>query len=213
MIDSSPNLLMAYIGLVRALAWKIHQQLPRSVDLEDLVQYGCIGLAEAAQSFDSSRGLKFSTFAYHRIRGSILDGLSQMAWFRMDRFAANEYRHAEGHEEEGHPDDSQYKIENSREFLLGTAARLDRLADAAQVAARSEASDQPVMEREVAVRMRQLVDALPRSAADLLRATYYEGLSLKDAAARQGRSKSWASRLHARALKRLERVLRNEGWT
>jgi DNA-directed RNA polymerase specialized sigma24 family protein len=60
-------------------------------------------------------------------------------------------------------------------------------------------------------RVRQLMDALPAAAAELLRATYYEGLSLKDAAARMGRNKTWASRLHAQALARLGRALQREG--
>ena len=68
-------------GLVRSLAWKIHQKLPRGVDLDDLIAYGQIGLAQAARDFDVSRGGQFSTFAWYRTRGAILDGLAQMSWF------------------------------------------------------------------------------------------------------------------------------------
>jgi RNA polymerase sigma factor for flagellar operon FliA len=68
MSDHPSNLMVTYLGLVRALAWKIHQKLPRQVDLEDLVGYGTIGLVEAATTFDPSRGLRFTT-AFHRIRG------------------------------------------------------------------------------------------------------------------------------------------------
>ena len=55
------QLMTSCQGLVRSIAWKIHQRLPAHVDLEDLVSYGQIGLAEAARDFDSGRGGQFST--------------------------------------------------------------------------------------------------------------------------------------------------------
>ena len=76
---TTQQLVVSCQGLVRSLAWKIHCKLPRSVDLEDLVCYGQIGLVEAARDFDSSRGGQFTTYAYYRIRGAILDGMSKMA--------------------------------------------------------------------------------------------------------------------------------------
>src|SRR5206468_4279555 len=86
------NLMLSYMGLVRALAWKIHQKLPRHVELDDLYGYGCVGLAEAARSFDDHRGIEFTTFAYYRIRGAILDGLSKMSWFSAASFHRGNYR-------------------------------------------------------------------------------------------------------------------------
>jgi RNA polymerase sigma factor (sigma-70 family) len=68
-------------GLVRTIAWRIHCRVPCSVELDDLVAYGQIGLLEALQRFDKDRGMKFATFAWHRIRGAILDGLTKMNWF------------------------------------------------------------------------------------------------------------------------------------
>ena len=68
-------------GLVRTIAWRIHCRVPYSVELDDLVAYGQIGLLEALQRFDKDRGMKFATFAWHRIRGAILDGLTKMNWF------------------------------------------------------------------------------------------------------------------------------------
>jgi RNA polymerase sigma factor for flagellar operon FliA len=215
----SHSLMTAYIGLVRALAWKIHQQLPRSVDLEDLVGYGCVGLAEASQSFQADRGLKFSTFAYHRVRGAILDGLSQMSWFRIEKFAANEYRHEEDRQEntyasEDAPGANMYDngpwVRDAAERLSSRSSLGTEVAES--VPDRGHTSEQAVMKREVEQRLRQLIDTLPKAAAELLRMTYYEGLSLKDAGERVGRDKSWASRLHARALAQLSAMLKAEGY-
>ena len=68
-------------GMVRSLALSISRKLPPSVDLDDLIAYGQVGLGEAARDFDPARGNRFSTYAYYRIRGAIYDGLSKMTWF------------------------------------------------------------------------------------------------------------------------------------
>src|SRR4051812_22091921 len=69
-------------GLVRSLAWQIHRKCPAQVELDDLIAYGQVGLAQAANEFDPVRANQFTTYAYYRIRGAILDGLSQLSWFR-----------------------------------------------------------------------------------------------------------------------------------
>jgi RNA polymerase sigma factor for flagellar operon FliA len=231
MNDSVTSLMASYLGLVRALAWKIHQQLPRSVDLDDLVGYGCVGLAEAARAFDQDRGLKFSTYAFHRIRGAILDGLSQMSWFREDKFEARAYQDMDAiPAEPGRPEDGKSDpkdagvVQSTERALRANAAWFRRAADRLDQAftARGAVSDEPVdrggsaesiaMQRELEGRLGKLVEALPAAAAELLKATYYEGLTLKDAAARMGRNKSWASRLHARTLRKLATSLKAEGY-
>ena len=78
-------------GLVRSLALKIHRKLPPHVELDDLVAYGQIGLAEAARDFDPARGGRFSTYAYYRIRGAIYDGLSKMNWFSRSEYRRIRY--------------------------------------------------------------------------------------------------------------------------
>ena len=68
-----------------------------------------------------------------------------------------------------------------------------------------------VMGSEIASLLRQLVDQLPTDAGNLIRATYFEGLTLQAAGERIGVSKAWASRLHARTLEKLARSLRQRG--
>src|SRR5687768_4968173 len=107
MSKPAENVMVDYLGLVRALAWKIHQKVPRHIELDDLFGYGCVGLAEAAKSFDPGRGLKFTTFAYYRIRGAILDGLSKMSWFDPADFHSGAY-------EQSSPDDDADSTDSSR---------------------------------------------------------------------------------------------------
>jgi RNA polymerase sigma factor for flagellar operon FliA len=74
------RLLNKYLPLVRNVASRMAMGFPRSVELSDLVNTGVIGLIEAFGNFDSSRGVKFETYAVPRIRGAILDELRALDW-------------------------------------------------------------------------------------------------------------------------------------
>src|SRR4051812_48748435 len=86
------------LPLVQAIARKVKRTLGASIDFEDLVGYGSKGLIEAAERFDPRHGVAFSTFAYYRVRGAMLDGLRTMGWYSRADYAryraeerANEY--------------------------------------------------------------------------------------------------------------------------
>ena len=68
-------------GLVYNIAWQVRQRWRHHVEMDDLVQAGNVGLAEAAARYDPSRA-QFSTFAYERIRGAMRDFLRKQPWYR-----------------------------------------------------------------------------------------------------------------------------------
>ncbi|CUA86429.1 RNA polymerase, sigma 28 subunit, SigD/FliA/WhiG [Gulbenkiania indica] len=70
----------AHAPLVKRLASMLIARLPASVDLNDLVQVGIIGLIEAARQYDPGQGVQFETFASQRIRGAMLDELRREDW-------------------------------------------------------------------------------------------------------------------------------------
>lgn len=72
--------LRHWAPLVRKTALHLMARLPRSVQLDDLVQTGMIGLFEALQGFDPGRGIKFETYAQTRIRGAMIDDLRNVDW-------------------------------------------------------------------------------------------------------------------------------------
>lgn len=74
------QLLDRYLGLVHHVARQVAARVSDVVEVDDLVSAGTLGLAEALENFDLSRGLAFSTFAMRRIRGSILDELRSRDW-------------------------------------------------------------------------------------------------------------------------------------
>ncbi len=74
------KLILEHLPLVKHVVGKIMICLPSHVDREDLIESGILGLIEAAERFDKKKGVKFKTYAYHRIRGSILDYLRLQDW-------------------------------------------------------------------------------------------------------------------------------------
>ena len=78
--DMRDRLLTDYLPLVKNVAGRMAAGFPKSVELNDLINTGVIGLIEAFNNFDPERGVKFETFAVPRIRGAILDELRMLDW-------------------------------------------------------------------------------------------------------------------------------------
>jgi len=78
--DTRDRLLNNYLPLVKNVAGRMAAGFPKSVELNDLINTGVIGLIEAFNNFDPGRGVKFETFAVPRIRGAILDELRALDW-------------------------------------------------------------------------------------------------------------------------------------
>ena len=74
------DLVVRHAGLVKRIAFHLAARLPSSVDVEDLIQAGMIGLLEAAAGYSADRGATFETFAGIRIRGAMIDTLRQLDW-------------------------------------------------------------------------------------------------------------------------------------
>jgi RNA polymerase sigma factor FliA len=79
--DQSPDqLLTQYAPLVKRIAHHLLARLPASVQLDDLMQAGMIGLLEAARKYDLSKGASFETFVGIRIKGAMLDEVRRNDW-------------------------------------------------------------------------------------------------------------------------------------
>ena len=80
-LEELRNVLMErHLPLVRYIAERLLQTLPKSIELDDLVSAGLFGLMDAIRGFDPDRGIKFKTYCTTRIRGSILDQLRSQDW-------------------------------------------------------------------------------------------------------------------------------------
>jgi RNA polymerase sigma factor for flagellar operon FliA len=78
--EKREKLLSEYLPLVKSVAGRMAIGFPKSVELQDLISTGVIGLVEAFSNFDPNRGVKFETYAVPRIRGAILDELRSLDW-------------------------------------------------------------------------------------------------------------------------------------
>jgi RNA polymerase sigma factor for flagellar operon FliA len=78
------RIVLEHLPLVKAIAMRVHENLPVHVDLDDLIHAGILGLFDAAGKFDSTKKVAFSSYAKHRIKGAILDSLRQLDWASRD---------------------------------------------------------------------------------------------------------------------------------
>jgi RNA polymerase sigma factor for flagellar operon FliA len=209
-------------GMVRMLAVQIHRRMPAFLELDDLVSYGQLGLVQAAKDFRPELGNKFSTYAYYRIRGAIYDGAIKMSW--MNR-GWHRHTHLDALAGDYLQNDAQESTD--QESAESGCGWLQRVAGSMAVVylasrSRSDESGAPEIEdehaetpqtaiarRELSERLHRLLDEMPAETAQLIRYVYFEEMTLQDAGVRLGISKSWASRLHARALEQLARGLRD----
>ena len=78
------QVVLEHLPLVKAIAVRVHENLPVHVDVDDLVHAGILGLFDAATKFDPDKQVAFSSYAKHRIKGAILDSLRQLDWASRD---------------------------------------------------------------------------------------------------------------------------------
>lgn len=78
------QIVLENLSLVKAIALRVHENLPVHVDLDDLVHAGILGLFDAATKYDAEKMVSFSSYAKHRIKGAILDSLRQLDWASRD---------------------------------------------------------------------------------------------------------------------------------
>src|SRR5882762_2477296 len=78
--DERERLILEHLPQVRLIARRIHERLPESVNLDDLISTGTLGLIAAIDRFDSSHNVKLKTYAEYKIRGAILDSLRGLDW-------------------------------------------------------------------------------------------------------------------------------------
>jgi RNA polymerase sigma factor for flagellar operon FliA len=213
------RLVEDHLDLVRSIAAKVRRSLSHTLDMEDLVAYGSKGLVEAASRFDPSQGVSFSTFAHYRIRGAMFDGMRAMGWYSRSDSAryraevhANEYLRNLADRPAGQASeaaDPAKTLEEIAEVLAGLATVHITSLEAAASATdeRLPPPDRHLEQLHMQSRARQAVEKLPEQERRLMQLYYFEDRNLESVSVELGMSKSWASRLHARAVEHLRKLL------
>jgi RNA polymerase sigma factor for flagellar operon FliA len=220
-----------WLPLVRHVAVRLAASLPAHVDADDLIGYGFLGLLDAMAKFDPSRGVKFETYAYLRIRGAMLDGLRSMDWapatLRRDQAALEEAEARLASEMGRRPTD--------RELAAAVGMRVE---DVARIRADADRAglmslDEPWSDNDGQEDTYALADIVGDSTADPASADIqpddrqrleralaelsepewvcvlglYSGWTPREVAAALGLSVSRVSQLHAQAIARLRRSM------
>lgn len=223
---SQDDLITNHISLVKRIAYHLAARLPETVEIDDLMQAGMIGLLEAAGNFDATRGASFDTYAGIRIRGSMLDEVRRLDWtprsvHRKHREVSEMIRTIEG---------KTGRSAESRDIAEGLGITLDEYHDilrdsaGARLFSLDETIDNPVRGRDLprsdtATPDQQLnQDQLRQEIADaimrlpererLVLSLYYErDLNLKEIGEVLGVSESRVCQIHSQALLRLRSMV------
>lgn len=221
------SLIIDHLPKVKYIADRIATKLPPSIELEDLYGAGVIGLIDAVERFDESRGVAFTTFAEMRVRGAILDNLRSLDWAsRSTRKRAKEVQAAYDRleQETGNPPTE----ESVSEYLKISVAEL-RIAlqeirglkitnldecdketgiSLAEIIADKAATQLDAIER--AEQQRLLSDAigrLPERERMVIALYYVEELTMKEVAEVLGVTESRVSQLKSQAAARLRAAM------
>ena len=211
------RLVEDHIPFVRSIARKLREQVPM-IEFDDLVGFGMQGLLEAAQRFDDRHGVAFTTFAYYRVRGAMFDGLRSMGWLPRSEYARVRFEERANNYIQSHADRTtdangnqvEDKVRDLANALGGIAAvfvtMLDQ-RDEQQLPDERPAPPEVIERRQMAQRVRRVLQRLPDKERRLIEQYYYHDQTLEQVGAGMGLSKSWTSRLHARALALLREEL------
>ncbi|MEO1227760.1 MAG: sigma-70 family RNA polymerase sigma factor [Myxococcota bacterium] len=221
---SRAELAKQYGPYVRSIAGKIKKTLSKDIEFDDLYSYGMLGLMEAADRFDAKYGANFMTFAYYRVRGAIYDGLRGMGWVSRTEYQkyryeqhANEYLRTVAEQEavgsgsvRKSDDDEVAEIADAVEGLVTIYVTALDAMEGFQIADESGPAVDEKLEVQQARRLvAEAIEKLPEQERTLLTLYYYKELSLEEVGKHLGLSKSWTSRLHARAIEKLGRLLKD----
>lgn len=232
-LESRQAMIGEHLGLVYHVARQLCRAKQMDVELDELVSAGTIGLIEAFNNFDATRGLAFSTFAAPRIRGAMLDELRRQD--HVPRSVRRRAREVTAATETltrrlgRSPDQSQ--LAAAMGVDLPTLSRwqaesdhgrfipLERTAESTPSGSRiplehliaadgSDVEDQLTLTQEVALLRDALMD-LPDAERNVLSLYYFEELKLSDIAAILGVSESRVSQIRGKAVSRLRVALRS----
>ena len=229
------SLLTTHMPLVKRLAHHMKAKLPPSVEVDDLVQAGMIGLLDAISRYEETHGAQFETYAVLRIRGAMLDELRSSDWMprsmrqnmRKIELAMNTLQQRLGRPPTELELATQLKLSladyqemlsdgGGHQLLYYEDFRDDEGGDSFLDRHAVDASGDPLrslLEGDFRQAVIDAIDALPSREKTLMGLYYEQELNLKEIGAVMGVSESRISQLHTQAVARLRAGLRDNAWT
>lgn len=227
------QLVQRFAPLVKRIAYHLMARLPSSVQVDDLVQNGMMGLLDAINRFEAGMGAQFETYAAQRVRGAMLDGLRENDW--LPRSLRRDFRRIEAAiaqlEQEFGRSPSEQELADTLDMSLGEYQKMLQEARGYQLISFEdmvEDGDEDFLERHFTddssepskiledqglhQSLVQGIESLPER-EKLMMALYYEqDLNLREIGEVMGVSESRICQLHTQAVARLRsRIFGNAG--
>ncbi len=231
--EEKEKAILEYLPLVKKAASRLGAALPSSMEENDLIGCGIVGLLEAWSRYDPSRGPEFTAYAFRRIKGAMVDELRKLAWAprsfftRLRRVQEAEEKLRQQVQQEPAADDiakflgwsarevkevwrqcSFYSVVSLETVLFsdseGESIKLE------EVVSSGEETEAAVQEKEKIRLLAAGLEELPERDRLLLNLHYYEELTFKEIAGILKVSPARVSQLHARALQKLKKNLQKE---
>jgi len=232
------RLVLAYAPLVKYVAGRMSSGLPAHVEEADLISYGLLGLISAIERFDTTRDIRFETFAITRVKGSIIDELRSLDWVpRSVRAKAREIERANAkleHQLHRAPTDEEMatvlgvsaeefqeslvKISNSSVVALDELWTVsDSSGDTVSLLDTIQDPDAVDPSREMDLtdmkdRLADSIARLPEREKLVVALYYYENLTLREIGEVLGVTESRVSQLHTKAVLRLKSRLQGDSF-
>jgi RNA polymerase sigma factor FliA len=231
------EVILKFSPMVKYVAGRISMKLPESVELDDLIQVGILGLIDAVSKYDPKRGIKFQTYAEFRIRGAILDELRATDWVpRAVRQVASQiqgiYQDIEG--KKGSPAEDEDVAERMGVSLKEFYQQLDAVRGISIISfddlrpAMDEGEEWDVLDvmadpnvedpietlglQEMRLALSEAIGGLPEKERLVVTLYYFEGLTMNEIGEVLGLTESRISQLHSKAALRMRaRIRRIQG--
>ena len=221
--------LKQYAPLVKRIAHHMMAKLPASVEIDDVIQSGMLGLLDAVNRYEESHGAQFETYAAQRIRGAILDGLRQADW--LPRSFRRDLRRIEGAigklEQRLGRAPGEQEVADELDLPLGDYQRMLQEARGYQLISledfnhsdnedflerhcddRAAGPLDVLLDRKLRERLVQGIEGLPEREKVVMGLYYEEELNFREIGATLGVSESRVCQLHTQAIARLRSQLR-----
>ncbi|MBF0445154.1 MAG: FliA/WhiG family RNA polymerase sigma factor [Magnetococcales bacterium] len=231
------EVIIKFSPMVKYVAGRISMKLPESVELDDLIQVGVLGLIDAVSKYDPKRGIKFQTYAEFRVRGAILDELRATDWVpRAVRQVASQiqsiYQDIEG--KKGAPAEDEDVAEQMGVSLKEFYQQLDSVRGISIISfddlrpAMEEGEEWDVLDvmadpnvedpietlglQEMRQALSEAIGGLPEKERLVVTLYYFEGLTMHEIGEVLGLTESRISQLHSKAALRMRaRIRRTQG--
>jgi len=216
-------LIKTHALLVKRIAYHLLGRLPQTIQLDDLVQAGMLGLLEAASHYDETKGASFETYAGIRIRGYMLDEVRRNDWvprsvYRNSRLLSAAVRAVENREGR---DAKDYEVASELDISLNEYHQIlndsvgahlygfddlgvtdDQLKD--ESLGTSTEPHINVLNADNTAHLSQVIDGLPKNERMVLSLYYERDLNLKEIGEVLGVSESRVSQIHSQAMHRIK---------